>query len=214
MDRIQWLGEFKSAMQNAGVGKKYISDCCGELSDHWDDIEKELGMEASEAVYRVGCPVEAAEQVASSYSRMNWVGRHPILSFVVAPIPVLIVTFCVYALGFYAVVISSADSIPFLVVKWLWMVTGTFPSVLMLSLSKSWVSSRRSVMWLGAAAALSLLFAIIFSPFAHMAESGERMVGYGMNPSWLRPMLWIPIAIPLIAVVIRQKSESSAIGAV
>ena len=70
-----------------------------ELADHCDDLSQETtSMDANSLSARLGMPEELADRAGEELRRRTFAGRHPLLTFVLAPLPaaiLLIVGLCV-----------------------------------------------------------------------------------------------------------------------
>lgn len=84
-----------------GLPSKYVQRVVQELADHQQDIEDEgLGIRTSggsssptREADRLGDPHSLVNAIVSTYRARTFWGRHPWLTFVIAPIPVVILSF-------------------------------------------------------------------------------------------------------------------------
>jgi hypothetical protein len=72
-----------------GLPRPYVQRVVRELAEHCADILDEQPTPGS-ASDRLGAPAALADSIVSAYRARTFCGRHPILTFVVAPIPLVI----------------------------------------------------------------------------------------------------------------------------
>lgn len=96
-DPIQELGR---ALLRQGVPRRYAARIVRELSEHRDDLEAE-GLAAgqppdearSAAREKLGDINEVAKELLAAKRRSYWWGRHPVVSFVLLPLPLFFLLF-------------------------------------------------------------------------------------------------------------------------
>lgn len=81
-----------------GLPRSYVRRVVEELEDHRQDIRAEASSTPAEA--RLGNLAELAAQIVSEYRARRFVGRHPLLAFLIAPIPLVASTWLAMALAF------------------------------------------------------------------------------------------------------------------
>ncbi len=107
MDARPSLDQLTRELRRRGLPAAYIRRYVEELDDHITDTIEERsnamskdahGFESLDA--RIGDPVRLADVAAAEYRRANFCGRHPVLTCLVAPIPlVLLAWIAVFGLG-------------------------------------------------------------------------------------------------------------------
>src|SRR5438046_2393226 len=97
IDPIQELG---SKLLRQGVPRRHAARIVQELVDHRDDLEAEgraagqpLEAARSAAREKLGDIDELAEELLATRRRSYWCGRHPLISFVLLPIPAFLLLF-------------------------------------------------------------------------------------------------------------------------
>src|SRR5882672_2136870 len=95
-----WLEALRGDLARRGLPAGYVNRFLQALEDHIEDVsqEREESMrtdaEVAESVSaleeRLGGREKLADQAAAEYRRANFAGRHPVWTFVVAPVPALI----------------------------------------------------------------------------------------------------------------------------
>jgi hypothetical protein len=98
MVKSSWLNEVTHALRREGMSRTYIRRFTDELADHYEDHFQETpGMDADAFPERIGSPAELARTAAFEFRRRTYAGRHPLVTFVAAPLPtaaVLLVALC------------------------------------------------------------------------------------------------------------------------
>jgi hypothetical protein len=104
LERLRWH------LRRQGLPRGYVNRYVAELSDHWQDLLNEEQTMSTEArpsrIFhrRLGPPRKLAEQAAQQYQRRTFAGRYPVLAFVVAPLPLLALTWIGYLLAALGIV--------------------------------------------------------------------------------------------------------------
>ncbi|HEY2412915.1 MAG TPA: hypothetical protein VGI40_11765 [Pirellulaceae bacterium] len=97
MDSRQWCDKLRGDLRRQRLPPAYIDRLVEELSDHLIDTQTETtSMDAQHAISRLGSTDQLATAATHEFRRRTFAGRHPWLTFVVAPfafIPVLFVSF-------------------------------------------------------------------------------------------------------------------------
>jgi hypothetical protein len=101
-----WLSELRGSLARRGLPRAYIARFLAELEDHLQDIslEQEVIMntdvtkatDVDAPVERLGSREQLVEQAVANFQGASFAGRHPVLVFVLAPIPVAIVCWIVF----------------------------------------------------------------------------------------------------------------------
>ena len=93
------LLELLRYLMSLGMSPSYAERVASELQDHWKDIVEEARVsgysekEAAEfADLRLGDTKEIARSIVVKVRRTRWAGRHPLVAFVVMPIPLFFLT--------------------------------------------------------------------------------------------------------------------------
>jgi hypothetical protein len=109
MSSLPTLDRMRTELVRSGLPSEYIERLMGELDDHVSDLEKENVM-STEAIddrtleTRLGTAEELAACAATNYQRRRFLGRHPVLAFLIAPIPLTLVgwtAFLLLGFGFF-----------------------------------------------------------------------------------------------------------------
>jgi hypothetical protein len=87
-----------------GLPAKYVRRIVEELEDHRQDIVDEQGIVPTES--RLGDLTVLAERIVTEFRASRFVGRHPVLAFVITPIPLVIVAWIGVFLGCLALLCS------------------------------------------------------------------------------------------------------------
>jgi hypothetical protein len=92
MDDRSSLDRLRGDLRRRGLPHEYVERVVGELDDHKADLEEEgrrqgLAPEnaGASAADRLGPPSRLADAVVEHFRRRSFLGRHPILTFLVAP---------------------------------------------------------------------------------------------------------------------------------
>ena len=89
MARPQWRDRLREELRKRGLPPAYAARLIEELADHVTDLEQENpSMDAQLLVEeKLGSPESLAEAAAAELAARTFAGRHPVLTFFVAPIP-------------------------------------------------------------------------------------------------------------------------------
>lgn len=92
----KWHSELHRALVRQGLPRPYRERLMDELLDHAICLKEETaGMDAVETEtekHKVGEPTQLARLAGEEYRKRTWLGRHPIVTFLVAPIPMLVLS--------------------------------------------------------------------------------------------------------------------------
>ena len=98
MDIQPFLNRLKKELEGRGFPSAYVQRLLHEWHDHLIDLwdEKEFAMSTGASISRditsrLGEPNQLADRAVSQYQRRTFAGRHPIVMFLLAPIPLTIV---------------------------------------------------------------------------------------------------------------------------
>jgi hypothetical protein len=90
MEKQRWLEELRKHLAAQGLPASYIERTVLEMSDHIDEIMEEKAiMKIGNVRDRVGLPADLAQTAAAEYRKRLFSRRHPILTFIVLPVPTL-----------------------------------------------------------------------------------------------------------------------------
>ncbi|MBX7072018.1 MAG: hypothetical protein K1X71_02630 [Pirellulales bacterium] len=110
MDSQQLLDELTKDLQRRGLPPAYIDRLTDELADHIEDLIRNRNTPMSKDAHnqrivlgQIGSCDELATAAAGEFRRRSFFGRHPILTFVVAPIPILMVAWIAFFLVAFAI---------------------------------------------------------------------------------------------------------------
>lgn len=105
MARQQWLEQLAQKLAEHDVPARCQQRLLEELRDHWSDItdeENRMSTELETTARRMGNPTLIAGVAAATYRRPGFLGRHPLLTFILGPLPVVILTAVLFALAIVA----------------------------------------------------------------------------------------------------------------
>ena len=214
MDKSKWLNDVAKAMRHQGLSRLYIRRFTKELADHCEDfLQESQCMDANLLNDRLGSPDELACRAATALRQRTYAGRHPLVTFVAAPLPtaaLLLVSLCAMFLLVISAVPESqtaGDYVPGWaavamqgIVWTMRFVPFVVGAVLFCHLSKQALCAPR---WSFVACALVALLAVVFSVSLTLPTngpgSGALTLGLGIPPGgmqWLQALS--PLAIWLV----------------
>lgn len=89
MDCRLWVQRLRTELARHRLPQAYIDRVVEEMGDHHSELLKEHAMSDERAAERLGNIEWLARQMADRYPRRTLAGRHPWLTFVVLPVPLL-----------------------------------------------------------------------------------------------------------------------------
>jgi hypothetical protein len=109
-----WLEALRGDLARRGLPPGYVKRFLRELEDHVEDISQEqeeimrtdaqgTTMESNAALSveeRLGGREQLAEQAVAEFQRANFAGRHPVWTFLVAPIPAALIAWVLFYVVF------------------------------------------------------------------------------------------------------------------
>jgi hypothetical protein len=108
MPRHPWLEELRGNLACRGLPRAYIARFVAELEDHLQDISLEQEVSVSTdmrkadddlvRVERLGSQEQLVEHAVANYQGASFAGRHPVVVFLLAPIPVALICWAVFLL--------------------------------------------------------------------------------------------------------------------
>jgi hypothetical protein len=109
--------EFRSELERRGLPRAYIERLLSELDDHYTDLleERSTSMGAARKLQtefdndrfadveqRFGNPAQLAIFAAEQYHARSFWGRHPWITYLLAPLPLLVTCWIAFGLAFWA----------------------------------------------------------------------------------------------------------------
>jgi len=160
MDAQQWLNQLQAALARQKLPPFYVERLVAELSDHiTDSLEDRMSTDAKDLRHftsPLGSPTAVAAAAIGEFRKRRFSTRHPILSFVVMPVLLLLVGWIsvvlLFVLGAQAVLWLSGESgekFPQWLIACLPVLTGAFvlaPIVLVAALVCR-VAGRSAIGW-------------------------------------------------------------------
>lgn len=105
--------ELQSELKRRGLPRAYVARLLAELDDHYTDLLEErnsrmgaarkLDFDSQNAEQRLGKPTELAIYAADQYQVQSFFGRHPVLTFLFGPLPLLWFGLVVCSIAFFAI---------------------------------------------------------------------------------------------------------------
>ncbi len=99
MEREIWLRTLRTELHRRRLPFRYIDRLIDEMRDHADDLIKEDTMSegtlSTNLSDRIGRPERLADAAKHEHAK-NWMGRHPVMMFLFAPIPLTLAAWCAY----------------------------------------------------------------------------------------------------------------------
>ncbi len=218
----QSLDTVRCALHRRGLPNAYIQRVVGELEDHQHDIAGEWSVtDASTAsnADRMGNPDVLANALADRYHDRTFAGRHPIVTFLLAPIPAVLLAWTALLLVLFGVVqlykfwfdhtiltISDMSSVV-VGVALLMHIVGIVVPPAAIALFFAWLAYRggKGMIWSCAATALVAFAALCFhSVLLFPIEPGTGMysVGFGFSPHQLFGPQLLQMLVPILAAAL------------
>ena len=217
MDKSKWLNDFAKALRRQRLSRPYIRRLTDELADHCDDLLQEAQrMDAKLLNDRLGSPEQLACKAATALRQRTYAGRHPLVTFAIAPLPtaaLLLVSLCAAFLLVISAVpegTSAEDNVPVWatvvmqgIVWTMRFVPFVVGAVLFCHLGKRALCAPR---WSFVACGLVALLAVVFSVSLALptkgSGSGALTLGVGIPPSgmqWLQALspfaIWVVYSV-------------------
>jgi hypothetical protein len=108
--------ELRNQLRRQGLPRAYVERLLGELDDHFNDLLEERNSsmgaarklqnepsESSELQNRLGEPTQLALFAAEQYHGRTFWGRHPVITYLLVPLPLLIAMFAGYVVSLMSV---------------------------------------------------------------------------------------------------------------
>jgi hypothetical protein len=210
IDPIQELGR---KLLRQGVPRRHAARIVQELVDHRDDLEAEgraagqsLEAARSAASEKLGDIYELAEELLATRRRSYWYGRHPLISFVLLPLPAFLLLFLFIALLFLGAVMpwsEHQESLP--EPNWAAVRVGVYSVLCMaitITAAFTCYLARRcycGFRWAMTGCAVVFVHALLFHiGFVQSDGTGYAIwMGYGLR--WLNFAELIAWAVPVLA---------------
>ena len=118
MNSQQWFESLRELLRREGLPIVYRRKLVNELYEHFLDITNEeigMSMDATRPKSlesRLGSPECIAQVAGAEYRRASFAGKHPWLTFVVAPVPVFVLMIAAYVLLLVLGLSVFEDSLP------------------------------------------------------------------------------------------------------
>jgi hypothetical protein len=196
------LRKLQAGLLRRGLPEDYVKRAVQELADHHADLREaqQPGMTGGEAVawQELGDVDRLGDELVRKYHARSFAGRHPLLTFVVAPLPTILAMWSATFVGFWLAVwgvleaVSCvvdartwADAEPPPLVEWVLMALQPAlfyvpPAVVAWSFCRTARRSGRGPAW-GAASCLLLALLAMFVVFdlrgPHDGQAASLMVG-------------------------------------
>jgi hypothetical protein len=103
MSEQNWLKQVAQSLRHRGLSPRYIRRFTDELADHYQDLFMETrSMDAKLLSERLGAPAELADRAVHEMRGRSYAGRHPLITFIAAPLPATAVLLIGFGLAFLA----------------------------------------------------------------------------------------------------------------
>lgn len=204
MDRQPWLDRVNREMTREGVPASVRVRLLAEWKDHLMDLMEE-GISMAEIETKMGEPGLIAHSAAVEHRRTSWVGRHPLLVFGLAPVPLLALTFVASVLlvefgfgGLAYLIYGDLEQLPRpVVVRIVYGLhyTVSFVPFILLSALFTWLFLRSGVrrIWYGVAMVQILFLAASFISVLTISEiPGES--------TWSMGFAWLSTPLPVFSL--------------
>jgi hypothetical protein len=204
-----WHSELRRALVRRRLPQDYRERLMGELLDHFYDLmEENPHMDARTLTSRLGWPDDLARAASAEYRRRTFAGRHPIVTFLVAPVPTvatLIVGLLLLLFGVAWLVpdkwIHSSRGVaitPIVLFAIAWTLRLAPFAVAALLFTRGAARSGCDFRWSMAATALVVLFAGAFNVWFEaptlVPESGRFGLGFALPTG---PVQLLQASVPL-----------------
>ena len=206
MRKEEFLRTLSNGLAELGWPARHVHRIARETSDHWDDLEAEARQDGSDALTasqsaneRIGKPESLIRAHQETMQKANWSGRHPVLSFALAPPLLLVLWFLIWSLmafgagEVYGKLLALSEPIwrsYFLVLIWAMVIhyTGVLavPALLWWWAQRSFCGRKWGWIACGTCALHGLLNHVIVRP-------NSLHFGYGFAPPD-----WLPVIAPLL----------------
>lgn len=251
MDNQPSCEQLRSELRRRGLPRAYIERLLAELDDHFADIleERSTSMGAARKLQfesdtapddlqaRLGNPTQLAIFAADQYHARSFWGRHPRITFLLAPLPLLLACFISFGLALvsfgkclaygleHVLGWKAPNPHDYLMLQGIamgltsWYILVLPPLVAALLLCR--VAQRNALNWRWPAAACALLaFVVAGSAISYTLatepNNGRLMVGFGFSgsPDWLF-LIFLPkfaLALGIGLLLVRRARDQLQCG--
>lgn len=218
MPNHPWLEALSGDLARRGLPPYYVARFIQELDEHIEDLSREEEAMSTEVMEeRLGSREELAAEAVAHFRHVRFSGRHPILMFLLAPVPALLLCWvlyfvlpvlaCEYAprlLGYDPFATPAAEWSPGIVafVQSIRYASAYLPPAVAVLLW-CWLARRSGRGWRWGLVSC-LLIALVASLYTIRLElptataRGSLMIGFGFPPFVWRQAA--PFAVPQFAV--------------
>lgn len=206
-------------LRHRGLPRRYVERVVGELADHQSDIDSEAAAAGAivrvDAAHRLGDPAALADHVVETYQRRTFAGRHPVLTFVVAPLPALLAGWAVAYLVMAALGAAWFAAIGY--GSMLGSAVAQAGHALLTSLPPAivagafyWLAVRSGRGWRWAAASCGLIALAAMSFSSTMIPpvepgTGQLRIGFGMSAHMFQALLPLEFALLVLLRLAHQR---------
>ena len=210
MTNPSFLQQVRSELGRRAMPSAYVERVVAELADHQSDIVSEQlddglteEQAARNAASRLGDPVQVADVAARQFRSQNLVGRFPLLTFLLAPIPIVLLSWVVYFLvgliGLKSLAAIAGNQAP--ITSWaveLVKIAAVIVPPAFAAALFCWLATRSGsgIRWLVASCILLAIVAAAFNTSLVMPVepgTGRLEVGFGTNLNLFG--LFVPLSV-------------------
>jgi hypothetical protein len=101
------LDSLRADLIRRGLPARYVRRLVEELEDHEQDIVNEQPGGMNDPASRLGNLTDLADRIVAEFRAARFVGRHPVLAFVIMPVPLVVVMWM--AVFFVAALLSLLE---------------------------------------------------------------------------------------------------------
>lgn len=217
MEAQDWLEDVAGQLRSSGTSVAYQRRLLDELRDHIEDLcceERNYAMSAqtvgNDALRsRLGTPQEVAAATKANVTRGRFARQHPLLMFLVLPIPTLILLWVAYTLALVGLIQLFRE---YRDVDWVVQLGGVLvhslayvPAITLVMLI-SWVATRsraKVAWWLGSSILVAFVSCLIVVSFTVPTTpgTGSLSVGMGFPPALAHwPQFFVPLALTVAMI--------------
>lgn len=211
-------------LRRRGLPRAYLDRLIGEWSDHYQDLlselsSKEAEMPQSSPSLYLGDEAELADAAVRQYRARTFAGRHPVWTFIAAPLPLTIACWALfYAVLIGAVMLASDAWRPESatmhgLTQFVFQLSYALPPVAAV-LILAWLARRsgQPVVWFGAACFLVALLAASHHPALALPVGrgkGSLAIGFGLGYSMAWQQGLLPLAIGALCWLRMRRAGNS-----
>lgn len=209
MTNQRWIERVGRNLVNQGLPKGYVRRVVGELRDHHDELataQTEIRDE-SPGVIRLGNPSRLAGAIAGEFRRQHFSGRHPLASFLAAPVLLMLALWALLPLSLVGLgwlcedlfgiqlsdaIVQHRQRAQTILTVWQTLIVFGTPIVVALLVCRWAKRSAVSRGWLIAACAVIALLAFAIQVQIELPTApgnGRLAIGFGLTSGVLRMLL-------------------------